>query len=96
MLPKTLSHSTLRCLICDLGVSKTEILVHLEKIHDLSVEAEKLEFESIDKVHEWKKELEKNTNVSYILQQGVKKSKKYKIHYFTCHRSGNFKTKKRP
>lgn len=83
---------TLVCPLCELTfVSKTTLENHLIADHGYVIEKELLQFSSKIKFLQWKKQIEKDSSVSFCKNSGLKKIKGVGTDYFYCYRSGEYK-----
>ncbi|KAL1502264.1 hypothetical protein ABEB36_007430 [Hypothenemus hampei] len=60
---------------------------HLKDCHNLSIEQENYEFETLTEFNKWKKEKEEALKVNYIQNSSKKKLKNRVVTYYECHRS---------
>jgi len=77
-----------QCAMCLFTASYKNMNLHYEKDHNIVQNVDSFEFESIDNLNNWKREIELSTLSLYVKNYGsfVKGNQIYS--YYKCHRSG--------
>lgn len=79
-----------KCPLCENFTSvKKDLLKHFNEEHQIEIQSKQISFSSEKDFYEWKDKIEADTNANFIKTDSVS-SKKRKIKYFACNRSGNY------
>ncbi|CAG9857288.1 unnamed protein product [Phyllotreta striolata] len=83
----------MQCCLCKASeLTKSEMLEHYSKDHDVDVSTTKLKFSSFSKFEEWKEQIETNT-ISRYVKVSINKLKKRLIQIYRCHRDGYYRSR---
>ncbi|XP_076253249.1 uncharacterized protein LOC143191761 isoform X2 [Rhynchophorus ferrugineus] len=83
----------MRCALCEHTTSKSQLIDHMQSLHNMKIEQETLKFDSLENFEIWKGNIERTTNASFVKHRGTYIGKKCNTTKFECHRSGIFKSR---
>uniref|UniRef100_A0A6P7GVN3 Uncharacterized protein LOC114341342 n=1 Tax=Diabrotica virgifera virgifera TaxID=50390 RepID=A0A6P7GVN3_DIAVI len=84
----------LKCPLCPFtGPTSKHLISHYQTGHSLTVASETLFFQTFEEFQVWKMATERQTFSSFVNMHGFKKGVNCKKIKYTCHRSGNIRTR---
>ncbi|KAF7282606.1 hypothetical protein GWI33_002325 [Rhynchophorus ferrugineus] len=61
----------MRCALCEHTTSKSQLIDHMQSLHNMKIEQETLKFDSLENFEIWKGNIERTTNASFVKHRGT-------------------------